>query len=117
MEIEVLMKCNEIFQRLGWEVSREEKIDCYNYRFDLILRYNGKVYGYAEVVDKNNIQEKAKVLNTAIKSFLNEHKPPVFFITNGFAFDLYISGELYGCLTVPPTPEEVELLFGGDTNE
>lgn len=117
MECEVLMKCIEIFQRLGWEVSREETIDGYNYRFDIVLRYNGKVYGFVEVIDKKNIEEKAKALNAAIKPFLNEYKPLVFFITNGFAFDLYVSGELYGCLTVPPTPEEVDMLFGGGTNE
>lgn len=113
MEFDVAVKSRTVFQNLGWDVGMEEKIEGYNYRFDLILRRNDKVYGFVEVVDRDNLTAKAKEIQNILATFIKEYKPLVFVITNGFSYDIYHLGEFYGSLSVPPTPDDVDLLFGG----
>lgn len=116
-EFEIIQKCVTIFERLDWDVTTEEvfEIGRHNYfRHDIVLRHNSKIYGFVEVINSNNIKEKSEKILSVLNSAVGYLKPKVFIITNGFAYDLYSLGEFYGSLTVPPTPEDVDLLFGGD---
>ncbi len=115
-EADILEKCYDIFQRLGWDVSLEEKIDGYDFRADLVLRYNKKMYGVVEVVRTCDFKNKVQMLNRYTNTYLNVLKPIVFIITNGYKYDVYHFGEFYGSLTIPPTPENVDLLFGGEND-
>ena len=109
-----MLKCRSIFENLGWDVSQEEKVEGCPYRFDLVLRHSDKVYGFVEVIDKGELKAKAERVLAILNSYIAEYKPLIFVITNGYSFDVYHKGEFYGSLTVPPTPEDVDLLFGGE---
>lgn len=113
-ELQVMQKCLTVFENLGWSVGQEEKVEGYPYRFDIVLRHNEKIYGFVEVVAKETLKQKAEFIDKVLGEFIQEYKPMVFIITNGFAFDVYHFGEFYGSLTVPPTPEDVDILFGGE---
>lgn len=110
---ELEKKCVDIFQRLGWGVSvpKLEK----DYGYDITLTYKGKICGYVQVCSRNNLKQMLKNIDYILE-FINEKKA-FFIITNGYAYDLYIGNEFFGCLSVPPTPEEIELLLGGANNE
>lgn len=101
-----------IFKNLGWAVNMEEVIN--GHRFDLTLRYENKIYGFVEVIRSDNLLEKAKDITFILNEIVKEVKPLIFVITNGYAYDVYHKGEFFGTLSVPPTPEDVNLLFGGD---
>ena len=109
-----------IFQKLGWDVSEHEKIisiEEYNIFSDISLRYKGKLYGYVEVLTKNDIEINPKKYIFLLNDYLKKHKPLVFIITNGYKYDVYHYGEFYGSLTIPPSPKNVNTLFGGELNE
>lgn len=116
---EVLNKCSTMFTRLGWDVSVGE---VYKPRKDskpltpsFILRYNGKIYGFVEVITGcenpeiflNKARKSKELLDRVVKKI----KPRIFILTNGFGFDFYLLGKLFGTLTVPPTPEEIDILL------
>lgn len=111
-----LEECAEKFNRLGWDASIPKPTVDYGY--DIVLRHNDEVYGAVVVISSNFYNKaahfKAKHIKKLVENALVNLKPKVFVITNGFTFDVYHFGEFYGCLTVPPTPEDVDILFGGE---
>ena len=116
-EFEIIQKCATIFENLGWDVRTEEIFELGRknpFRFDMILRHNGEVYGFVEVINRDNLKERAEKILEVLSSVVGDLKPKVFIITNGFSFDVYHFGKFYGSLTVPPTPEDVDILFGGE---
>ena len=116
-EREVMHQCSVIFERLGWEVRTEELFEIGRknpFRCDIVLRHNDEIYGFVEVINRDNLKEKAEKVLSVLNSVVGHLKPKVFIITNGFSFDLYHFGDFYGSLTVPPTPEDVDILFGGE---
>lgn len=119
LEREVMQKCVGIFENLGWDVRTEEVFELgrHNpFRHDIVLRHNGEIYGFVEVIGSDNLMHKAKVVKSLLDTVIKEMKPRIFVITNGFSYDLYLPNEFYGSLTIPPTPEEMALLLGGETN-
>ena len=84
---------------------------------DINLRYNDKVYGFVEILDTNDLKTKTRRITWFLDNYLKEQKPLVFIITNGYKFDVYHYGEFYGSLTIPPSPKNVNRLFGGELNE
>ena len=119
-EKEVMQKCVGIFENLGWDVRTEEFFELGRNRrhnpfvCDIVLRHDGEIYGFVEVINRENLKEKAEKVLAVLNSVVGHLKPKVFIITNGFTYDLYHFGEFYGSLTVPPTPEDVDILFGGE---
>lgn len=116
-DFEIAFKCWSIFRNLGWEVSREERIAGTDYRHDLVLRHHDKLYGFVEVVCGNNLAQKAVALCNLIDGDIKENKTPIFVITNGFVYDLYVMGDFFGTLSVPPTPANIDVLLGGECCE
>lgn len=108
---ELEKKCIDIFQRLGWDASspRLHKAEWY----DIVIRYND-VEGFVTVMSFEHMKRKATLIEKILE---NEEIQTFFILTNGYAFDLYIGKEFFGCLSVPPTPAEIELLLGGANNE
>ena len=117
MEALVFDKAINIFQRLGWNITKEEKIENSNKFADITLRYNDKIYGFVEIVDTKDLHTKTRKITWYLDEYLKEHKTPVFIITNGYKYDVYHYGEFYGSLTIPPSPKNVNTLFGGELNE
>ena len=108
---ELEKKCIDIFQRLGWDVSnsRSDTAEWY----DMIIRHND-IEGFVTVMSFENMKRKATLIEKILE---NEEIQTFFILTNGYAYDLYIGNEFFGCLSVPPTPEEMGLLLGGANNE
>jgi len=117
LESTICWKCHQVFQNLGWDVSQEERTEDADYRFDLVLRNNGKLYGFIEVVCSENLTRKAAALCNIIDGYIKENKIPIFVITNGNVYDLYIAGEFWGVLSVPPTPKNIDVFLGGECSE
>lgn len=115
LEVQIIDYCLSVFQKLGWAVSICEKADNRDFRYDLVLRHSDDIKGYIEVYSRDNLKEKTVGMNF----ILNNIKDTNLFliVTNGYAYDLYIGSEFFGCLSVPPTPEDIELLLGGVNNE
>ena len=115
-EYEIATRVSSVFENLGWEVEREKAVEYkgVHFRFDMVLNYNGKSYGYVEVVNRDNLVDKSKTIFEVLGTFLQETKPLIFVFTNGSAFEVYHLGKCYGTLTVPPSPEDVNFLFGGE---
>ena len=107
-------KVESILKNLGWELEYRKKIEGCNYHFDFALKYNEKYYGVVEVFRTEDIIERTKYLLYIINTVLKESKPAIFIITNGYKYDVYHLGEFYGSLIVPPTPENVNTLLGGE---
>ena len=114
LESTICLKCHQLFQNLGWDVSQEERIEDAAYRFDLALRHRGKLYGFVEVVCSDNLTEKAVALCNIIDGYIKENKTAIFIITNGHVYDVYVEGTFFGTLSIPPTPENIDVLLGGD---
>lgn len=108
---ELEKKCIDIFQRLDWEVINP-RLDIAEW-YDIVIRYND-VEGFVTVMSFENMKRKATLIEKILE---NEEIQTFFILTNGYAFDLYIGKEFFGCLSVPPTPEEIGLLLGGANNE
>ena len=117
LESTICLKCHQLFQNLGWDVSQEERIEDAAYRFDLALRHRGKLYGFVEVVCSDNLTEKAVALCNIIDGYIKENEIPIFIITNGIVYDLYVAGEFFGVLSVPPTPKNIDAFLGGERSE
>ena len=116
-ELEAREKCNTIFTRLGWKVSVDKyyKYDtnCKSIKPTFILRYNGKVYGFVEIVTSDgDFVKKCKKASALIETVIKDIKPPIFIVSNGYVYDLFILGESCGTLTVPPMPDEIDILMG-----
>ena len=105
-------KCQYIFDNLGWDVIVPE--DSVGLDYDFLISKNNEIYGMVEVANLSNLTAQTKRLKRLLENVTTNIKPKLFVLTNGFAFDVYYFGELYGCLTVPPTPEDVDLLLGGE---
>jgi hypothetical protein len=107
-------KVAKVLKNLGWELEYEKAVEGYKYRFDLILKYNEKYYGVVEIFRTEDIDEKTGMLLSIIDTFVEKSKPPIFIITNGYKYDIYHFGKFYGSLMVPPTPENINTLLGGE---
>ena len=70
LESTICWKCHQVFQNLGWDVSQEERMEDADYRFDLVLRNNGKLYGFIEVVCSENLTRKAAALCNIIDGYI-----------------------------------------------
>jgi len=119
-ESEIILKCRTIFENLGWEVRTEEVFEigpCNPFRYDIVLRHNGEVYGFVEVISSEDLVDKAKTIKVLLDTVVTQMKPRVFVITNGYTYDVYLKEKLYGSLTVPPSPELVDIVLGGEDNE
>jgi len=120
LEREIMQKCVGIFKNLGWDVKTEEFFELgmggrHNpFVCDIVLRHKGEIYGAVEVISRDDLKERATRTLAALEYVEKVIKPKIFVVTNGFAFDVYHFGEFYGCLTVPPTPDDVDILFGGE---
>lgn len=120
--LEAEAKCYSILTALGWDVLRDQKclsIEGVQITPDFTLTKNGRAYGYAEVKAISDLQMKNKsVINKALY-FVNSLKPDIFIFTNNSFFDLYLRGEYYGTLTLPPSPDDADLLLSDmeDENE
>ena len=109
---ELEWKCQGMFENLGWDVIIPKNSVGLDY--DFLLSKNNEIYGMVEVVNLSNLATQTKRLNRLLENVTTNLKPKIFILTNSFAFDVYHFGEFYGCLTVPPTPEDVDILFGGE---
>lgn len=115
LESTICLKCHKLFKNLGWDVSQEEWVKDVAYRFDLVLRHNGKLYGFVEILSGDNLRDKAASLCNLVEGYIiKEKKPPIFIVTNGFVYDLYIAGKCYGTISAPPPPENIDVLLGGE---
>lgn len=116
--MEIIAECQTIFENLGWEVKRDEPLwiggHRNSFRHDLVLSHDAVVKGYIEVYSSDNLKEKVKYIDVVLNIIKDTNL--FLIVTNGFAYDLYVGDGFFGCLTVPPTPEEIELLVGGANN-
>lgn len=111
-----IRKCAEVFENLGWNVSFGKVVMITRekgFRLDFVLNYKGEEYGFVDVLLADNMG-RAQEMRKKLDSVINVLKPRIFVITNGFVYDVYHYGEFYGCLTVPPAPEDVDILLGGE---
>ena len=113
---EVLNRCSTIFTRLGWEVSVGEiykpRKDSKPLKPSFILRYNGKIYGFVEVIDKDYISQESLKKTMELSDRIIKHiKPIIFVLTNGYVFEVYHKGKSFGTLTVAPSPDNVNILL------
>lgn len=115
LEVQIIDDCLCVFEKLGWIVSVCEKANNRNFRYDLVLRHNDEIKGYIEVYSRDNLKEKTRGMDFILNSIKDTNL--FLIVTNGYAYDLYISNEFFGCLSVPPAPEDIELLLGGANNE
>ena len=106
-------KCIALFSRLGWDVSYPNPGGA-DPGYDLELKYNGELYGAILVIKFDDLKKRAKLVELVLDRVVNSWKPRLYVITNGFAFDIYLLGAFFGTLTVPPTPEDIDVLFGGE---
>ena len=114
---EVLNRCVTIFSRLDWDVSVDEvyklRKDSKPLKPSFILRHNGKIYGFVEVIEKGNISQESLKKTMELSDRIIKHiKPIIFVLTNGYAFEVYHKGKSFGTLTVPPSPDNVNILLG-----
>lgn len=106
-------KCFELFSRLGWDVSYPNP-GCADPGYDLALNHNDELYGAVLAIKFDDLKKRAKLVELILDRVVSDWKPRIFVITNGFAFDVYLLGTFFGTLTVPPTPEDIDILFGGE---
>ena len=114
LESTICCKCHHILQNLGWDVSQDEWIEDVAFRFDLVLRHNDRVYGFVEILSGDNLSYKSYRLCNFVERYIKEKKPPIFMVTNGYVYDLYVAGKCYGTISAPPTPENIDVLLGGE---
>lgn len=100
------------FNNLGWEASLFPN-GGYTTP-DLILSYNNKEYGYIYL--KTNLSRMPintkKELMDKVNEYINK-KDKIFIFSDGIIYDLFLKGKPYASLTMPPRPEEVDILLGG----
>lgn len=104
-ESDVRLYCNMLFKNLGWEVKTDQIVSFEDGEFksDIELSNNEKVVGYVEVIsslEREELERKREIIRTITEKI----KPDIFILTNGYAFDLYRSGEYVRELTFPPSP-------------
>ena len=84
---EVLNRCSTIFTRLGWEVSVGEiykpRKDSKPLKPSFILRYNGKIYGFVEVIDKDYISQESLKKTMELSDRIIKHIKPIIFVFLG----------------------------------
>lgn len=110
LKSDIVQRCVTIFTRLGWEVNVGESVKILprkSIKPTFVLRHNGEIYGFVEVTTSTNVKNLGELIDTVIINV----KPPIFVLTNGYAFEIFHLGESYGTLTVPPTPDDVNTLL------
>ena len=100
----IIERCIKIFTNLGWSVECERTIEGLSLRPDIVLSFEGKTYGYVEVVGDKDIDIVVRK-KEEIAYYLENNKPEIFILTNGIIFDIFYEGRYSNTLTVPPSPE------------
>ncbi len=80
----------DLFTKAGWDCDLSHP----NNQFDITLKKDGKIYGYVDTYLGCNPKTLDR-LARRVKTILDEIKPELYILTDGYSYEIYINGRYF----------------------